>query len=150
MFGKKSKLTVVLFLATVLFSGCANNKMPDLTNKNNSKVDQDKQPTVAIALARGKILQSSGLITIPVVLKNIGSNSTVISSKNFTLEVQGHKFNTFNASGEASDYHQDFDSNRIWNNTLSFYLGTTLTPKQLQHVKLFYQMDNGKKYKLKC
>ena len=102
MFGQKSKLTVVLFLATVLLSGCANNKMPDLTNKNSSsKVDQEKQPTVAIALARGKILQSSGLITIPVVLKNIGSNSTVISSKNFTLEVQGHKFNTFNAPGEA-------------------------------------------------
>lgn len=150
MFGKKSKLTVVLFLATVLLSGCANNKMPDLSNKNSSsKVDQDKQPTVAIALARGKILQSSGLITIPVVLKNIGSNSTVISSKNFTLEVQGHKFNTFNAPGEASDYHQDFDSNRIWNNTLSFYLGTTLTPKQLQHVKLFYQMDNGKEIQAK-
>lgn len=147
MMFKKVTVIATVALTMLTLTGCGNSETPHLAGSGLGT--QRKQKTVDMSLARGKISQSSGLMTIPVVLKNIGTNSTVISSKNFTLEIQGHKFKPFAVPDEASDYHQDFDSNRTWNNTLSFYLGTTLAKGQLKYVNLYYQMDNGKKIKAK-
>ncbi|QTQ40860.1 hypothetical protein [Lactobacillus taiwanensis] len=144
---KKILLTGVSLASTsILLVGCASSapqRMPD----DSTAQTQSKKKTIALDLARGKISQSSGLMSIPVFIKNTGTNSTVINSQNFTLEIQGHKFKPLKITGESSDFHLDFDTGNTYNNTISFYLGTTLKKNELKYVKLYYTMDNGKKVK---
>lgn len=138
---KKKIITSLILLFSPLFlSACASQQTaPDV-----SGTDEQKQPTVDVSLRQGQLSQSAGLITMPVLLRNTGTNSTVVSSRNFALHIQGHTFKPFSVPNTPADFHEELDSGSTFNDSLSFYLGTTLTPKQLHLVHLTYTMDNGK------
>ncbi|MCT7871400.1 MAG: hypothetical protein N4Q18_10445, partial [Lactobacillus crispatus] len=83
---KKKIITSLILLFSPLFlSACASQQTaPDV-----SGTDEQKQPTVDVSLRQGQLSQSAGLITMPVLLRNTGTNSTVVSSRNFALHIQG-------------------------------------------------------------
>ena len=140
------KALTLLGVLSITLTACKSKPAPQFSNDSDSGQQQQKK-TVAMELARGKITQSAGIMTIPIVLKNTGTNSTVINSQNFTLKIQGYKFKPMKIPGEASDYHLDFDQGNVFNNTISFYLGKKLTSSQLKYVQLYYKLDNGKEVK---
>src|SRR5699024_1343876 len=81
--------------------------------------------------------------SMPVVVNNAGTDSTVISSQNFTLIIDGHKFKAFQVPDEPSDFHQDLGTTQSWQNVISFYIGTKLSNSMLKKAQLTYQADNG-------
>lgn len=140
------KVITLLGVLSITLTACKSKPAPQFSEDSTPRQQQQKK-TVAMELARGKITQSAGIMTIPIVLKNTGTNSTVINSQNFTLKIQDYKFKPMKIPGEASDYHLDFNQGNVFNNTISFYLGKKLKPNQLKYVQLYYKLDNGKEVK---
>lgn len=140
------KAFALLGVLGLTLTACQSKPAPKFADDGGGQRQQQKK-TVDMTLAKGKITQSAGIMTIPIVLKNTGTNSTVINSQNFTLKIQGYKFKPLKIPGEASDYHLDFNQDNVFNNTISFYLGKKLNNKQLKYVDLYYKMDNGKEVK---
>lgn len=138
---KKLGLMLMLLLFPFLLTACGSTEVP---NYGGSSEESDKKPTIDVSLKQGQVSQSAGLLTVPVLLTNTGTNDTVVSSRNFTLTIQGHEFKPFKIPKSPADFHMGLSSSGIFNDTLSFYLGTTLTKKQLKLVHLSYKMDNGK------
>lgn len=139
-FNKKIIASFILLSAPMLLSACASQEAtPDVSGS-----DEHQRPTVDVSLRQGQLSQSAGLITMPVLLRNTGTNSTVVSSRNFALHIQGHTFKPFSVPNTSADFHEQLDSGSTFNDSLSFYLGTNLTKKQLRLVHLTYTMDNGK------
>lgn len=134
-------ISSVLMMAPILLTACSSQQAtPDFGGES----EQQQQKTVDINLYQGQPSQSAGLFTLPVILKNSGTNSTVVSSRNFTLQIQGHKFKPFKIEKTPADFHMNLESGGVFNDTLAFYLGTTLNSKQLKQAQLTYEMDNGK------
>ena len=147
MMNKKSfkifSAAVVLLTSASLLTACGNKVT---TSVGQQKVQNNNQPkNVQLNFNYGDIAQSEGLLTVPVFINNAGTNSTVISSQNFTLIIDGHKFKPFQIEGEPGDFHDDLGASNSWQNTLSFYLGTDLTRKQLKQAYFEYEADNGSK-----
>ena len=137
---KALKFGSVLLLAPLFLTACASEQAaPDFGGESESQ----KQKTVDVSLYSGQPSQSAGLLTLPVILKNTGTNSTVVASRNFTLKIQGHTFKPFKIDKTPADFHMNLSSGEVFNDTLAFYLGTTLTQKQLKKIQLTYEMDNG-------
>lgn len=119
-------------------------------SNSNSEKEQNRssslssQKTLNVQLLRGKFEQCSGLISVPVVLKNTGTNRTLIDSNNFALRLGGKTYHPYEISGEASDFHINFASNNTYQNTITFNVGKQLSSKQLSAVKLTYLDDQGK------
>lgn len=138
---KALKFSSVLLIAPILLTACASQQAaPDFGGESES----EKQKTVDVNLYSGQPSQSAGLLTLPVILKNTGTNSTVVASQNFALKIQGHSFKPFKIDKTPADFHMNLSSGEVFNDTLSFYLGTTLNQKQLKKIQLTYEMDNGK------
>lgn len=139
------KISMFMVTASLLLTGCANKAtMPSAQQK---QVNQNQQQNVQLGIFMGDPAQDQNMITIPVIINNTGTNKTVISSQNFTLKIDGHKFKPLQIPGETSDFHNDLASNGCWQNTISFYVGTKLSNKLLQSVELSYLSDNGKQVK---
>ncbi len=147
MINRKLKLVFLLGSVSLLLTACSSRQSAPTESLSQNENKQKKNKTISMELARGKISQSAGMITVPVILKNTGTNSTVINSNNFTLKIKDQSFKPFTIKGEASDYHLDFSNNNTFNNTISFYLGSALTRQELKDVQLFYTMDNGNNIK---
>ena len=103
--------------------------------KSNSVKEQNRssslssQKTLNVQLLRGKFEQCSGLISVPVVLKNTGTNRTLIDSNNFALHLGGKTYHPYEISGEASDFHINFASKNTYQNTITFNVGKQLSSK---------------------
>lgn len=133
--------SAILLSSAMLMSACGNKATQSVGQQQARNANQQK--TVKLDFWHGDLAQSQGIITMPVVINNAGTNDTVISSQNFTLTIDGHKFKTFQVEGEPSDFHDNLQANGTWSNLISFYLGTNLTKKQLKKVQLEYDADNG-------
>ncbi|QDR73713.1 hypothetical protein FOD75_11535 (plasmid) [Limosilactobacillus reuteri] len=144
---KKAKLItigLVGLVASLILTGCGNRATTANQMSSQSTQSSSSTPTLKVTLQRGKYQQAAGLLSVPVVLTNQGTNSTVINSENFTLNIAGHKFKPYQINGEPADYHYDFASGNIWQNTVSFDIGVHLTASELKQVKLTYKTDSGK------
>uniref|UniRef100_UPI00262AD516 hypothetical protein n=1 Tax=uncultured Lactobacillus sp. TaxID=153152 RepID=UPI00262AD516 len=143
------KIATLFTIVFVFITGCSSNQTQGTGKESENKVRTSQQKsndkTISMVVARGKVSQSVGLLSVPVVLKNTGSNNTVINSKNFTLKIENQSIKPISIPGEASDYHLDFSSGKVFNGIISFYLGTDLSKKQIKNMKLYYTLDNDKK-----
>lgn len=143
-----AKLSVMGLLLLTFLSGCGNNRATVASNSqsNQSSVtsSSSSESNLQVTLQKGKFQQASGLLSVPVVMKNTGYNTTLIDSKKFTLHVGNVTLHPYQLGGEAADYHLDFSSNDTWQNTLTFNTGVHLTNSELKSVKLTYKLDNGK------
>jgi len=140
------KFSLFLLTASLALTGCSNKAtMPSAQQKQQNR--QNQQQNVQLGVYMGDVAQDQNMLTIPVIINNTGTNKTVISSQNFTLKIDGHKFKSLQVPGETSDFHDDLASNGCWQNTVSFYVGTKLSNKLLQSVELTYLGDNGKQIK---
>lgn len=140
------KFSLFLLTASLALTGCSNKAtMPSAQQKQQNR--QNQQQNVQLGVYMGDVAQDQNMLTIPVIINNTGTNKTVISSQNFTLKIDGHKFKPLQVPGETSDFHDDLASNGCWQNTVSFYVGTKLSNKLLQSVELTYLGDNGKQIK---
>lgn len=133
--------SAVLLSSLTLLTACGNKATQSIGQQQARNTNTQK--AVQLDMWYGDMAQSQGIITMPVVINNAGTNNTVISSQNFTLVIDGHKFKTFQVEGEPSDFHTNLQSSGTWSNLISFYLGTDLTKKQLKQVRLEYDADNG-------
>lgn len=138
---------VVLLSSLALLTACGNKATQSVGQQQARNTSTQK--AVQLDMWHGDMAQSQGIITMPVVINNAGTNNTVISSQNFTLVIEGHKFKTFQVEGEPADFHTNLQSTGTWSNLISFYLGTELNKKQLKQVRLEYDADNGSVVKSK-
>lgn len=137
----------MLGLLSIGVAGCGNNRATQATKQSRQEQathSSSQQKTVDIQVMHGQYSQAAGLVTIPFVIKNAGTNSTVIDSNKFLLKLDGYKIHPYQIEDEPSDFHQDCASNNIWQNTISFNIGTTLPQSELKKAKLYYINDNGK------
>ncbi|MEO5289303.1 hypothetical protein [Limosilactobacillus allomucosae] len=144
---KKFKIIGIATLMPLMLAGCGNNKATIASKESNRQASSSvssSQSALQIAFKHGKYEQASGLLSVPVVMKNTGSNSTLIDSNNFTLHVGKVKLHPYQLGAEPADYHIDFGTGNIWQNTLTFNTGVHLTDSQLKEVKLTYMTDSGK------
>lgn len=142
---KKVRIAVAIVSCFLLLSGCGTNKATIRSQQTQAQQGQSNQPkNIDLKLSYGGACQTENLITVPVIVNNIGKNSTVISSRNFSLIIDGHKLKPFQANGEPSDFHSDLAANASWQNTLSFYAGTKVANKLLNAAYVEYEADNGK------
>lgn len=142
---KKASFILMLMLVPLMLTGCGSSQSSQMVSEQDDSEGETKQKTVDVQFLRGQVSQSAGLLTMPVLLKDTGTNDTVVSSRNFTLTIQGHDFKPFKITNTPADFHENLSSSGVFEDTLSFYLGTKLTTKQLKLIKLIYTMDNGKK-----
>ena len=137
------KFLLFMVTASLALTGCSNKAtMPSAQQSQQNK--QNQQQNIQLGVFMGDVAQDQHMLTIPVIINNTGTNKTVISSQNFTLKIDGHKFKPFQVPGETSDFHDDLASNGCWQNTVSFYVGTKVPNKLLRTAKLTYLNDSGK------
>lgn len=149
---KRNMLQMIGLVACVMtvglaLTGCGNQSATTDTSKKASSqtaTSASSEPTLKIDAAHGTFVQSGGLISVPVILQNAGSNDSIVDSNNFILKVNGKKFHAYQFPGETNDYHLDFNSGGRFQNTVSFYVGNYLTKKELKQAKIYYQTDDGK------
>src|SRR5699024_1515218 len=123
---KKIKKTILLYViavcSTTFLTACGNRATTPVAQQQARRSSQQK--SVQLGLYVGDIAQSENVLSMPVVVNNAGTDSTVISSQNFTLIIDGHKFKAFQVPDEPSDFHQDLGTTQSWQNVISFYIGT--------------------------
>lgn len=135
--------TLTMFGSMVLFltaCGGSNATTPVAQQKVNTN---EKLKSISLDFYMGDIAQAEGVLSIPVILTNSGTDRTVISSQNFFLKIENHTFKSLQVPNEPSDFHYALGSNQTWGNTISFYIGTELLNKDLKKVSLVYRNDNG-------
>lgn len=142
---KKKIFALLSFLvATAIFStGCSSATQPKALSSQSSSSSSSSE-VADTTLNYGMLTQAQGILSVPIVLTNNTDSDMDMSSDNFILKAYGHEIKPFQISGEASDFHETIGSGSSYQNVLSYYLGTTLTDKELKHVTLYYKMDNGK------
>ena len=146
---KKRILTLLAIVPCLLaLGGCSSatqSTQQSSASSSSSSSSATEQPTVN--LYYGLCEQAQGVLSIPVGIINNLNDDLDLSSRNFVLKAYGHSFKPFQIDGEASDFHETVSSGSTYKNVLSFYLGTTLTDKELKrHVSLYYD-NNGKMIK---
>lgn len=134
-------LSVIAVCSTTFLTACGNRATTPVAQQQARRSSQQK--SVQLGLYVGDIAQSENVLSMPVVVNNAGTDSTVISSQNFTLIIDGHKFKAFQVPDEPSDFHQDLGTTQSWQNVISFYIGTKLSNSMLKKAQLTYQADNG-------
>lgn len=127
-----------------LLSGCGSKTTTPGAKINTNQSSSNQQQTVNINFQHGDWVQAGKMITVPVLLNNTGTNSTVIDSKNFTLKIGTYKFKPYSLNKAVESYHVDFKPNASWTNVLSFYLGANVNKRDLSKAKLIYKQDDGK------
>lgn len=135
--------TLTMFGSMVLLltaCGGSNATTPVAQQKVNTN---EKLKSISLDFYMGDIAQAEGVLSIPVILTNSGTDRTVISSQNFFLKIENHTFKSLQVPNEPSDFHYALGSNQTWGNTISFYIGTELLNKDLKKVSLVYRNDNG-------
>lgn len=150
---KKIAVSIVLMLMAVcIMSGCGRQKATTATSSSSStskNSSSSSEPTLSVEVGHGQYEQSAGLVSVPVVLVNNGSNKTVIDSNNFTLKLGDSKYHLYQNSNEASDFHLNFGNDNVYQNTLTFDVKRTLTKSQLDKLELTYLTDKGTTVKAK-
>lgn len=146
---KKVRIIVAIVSCFLLLTltGCRRNKATVRSQQNQTQGQSNQPKNIDLKLSYGGVCQAENLITVPIIVNNVGKNSTVISSRNFSLIIDGHKLKPFQSSGEPSDFHNDLAANASWQNTLSFYAGTKVPNKFLNSAYVEYEADNGKTVK---
>lgn len=136
----------IALMSSMLLAGCGNRATtPNKDQFGGQTADKsNSQPTLKVVLQHGKYQQAAGLLSVPVVMANKGTNSTLVDSNNFTLHIGKYTFKPYQLGGEPADFHYNFAANNTWQNTISFNIGTHLTKQELKSVKLTYKTDNGK------
>ena len=85
------KFLLFMVTASLALTGCSNKAtMPSAQQSQQNK--QNQQQNVQLGVFMGDVAQDQHMLTIPVIINNTGTNKTVISSQNFTLKIDGHKF----------------------------------------------------------
>lgn len=144
---KKVRIAVAIVSSFLLLTGCRRNKATLRSQESQMQGQSNQTQNIDLKLSYGGVCQTENLITVPVLINNVGKNSTVISSRNFSLIIDGHKLKPFQANGEPSDFHNDLAANASWQNTMSFYAGTKVANKFLNSAYVEYKADNGKTVK---
>lgn len=144
---KKVRIAVAIVSCFLLLTGCRRNKATLRSQESQSEGQSNQPKNIDLKLSYGGVCQTENLITVPVLVNNVGKNSTVISSRNFSLIIDGHKLKPFQVNGEPSDFHNDLAANASWQNTMSFYAGTKVANKFLNSAYVEYEADNGKTVK---
>ncbi|QNQ82942.1 hypothetical protein FP435_00115 (plasmid) [Lactobacillus sp. PV037] len=139
---KRLKVIAGLVGISVVLTACGNSNKPMVASSNQDNSTQQSK-NVDLALVAGKPVESMNSLSVPVVLKNLGKNGTVINTDKFYLKIDGEKIQPLDVAKEPSNYHEDFMSNELWSGTLTFYLGTALTTKQLKSLEIYYEQENG-------
>lgn len=140
---KRYIFLVVLLTFCVALNGCGKQSATTANQSSSSVSSASSQPTLKVAFGHGKYEQAAGLLSVPVVLQNEGSNRTLIDSNNFTLHLGDKSIKPYQLGNEASDFHLNFGEGNIYQNTLTFKLNQRLTKNQLRDLKLTYLTDKG-------
>lgn len=142
---RKILLLCLVLSLVVILSGCGKQKVTTANqhNKQEQSDSSSSRPTLSLEFVHGEYQQAAGLISVPIVFENTGSNRTLIDSNNFTLIVNGKKYHPYQENNEASDFHIDFSNNNVYQNTVTFNIKKRLTKSELKKVKLTYLTDKG-------
>ena len=119
---RKILLLCLVLSLVVILSGCGKQKVTTANqhNKQEQSDSSSSRPTLSLEFVHGEYQQAAGLISVPIVFENTGSNRTLIDSNNFTLIVNGKKYHPYQENNEASDFHIDFSNNNVYQNTVTF------------------------------
>ena len=142
----KFKKYILLFgflLLCVGLVGCGKQKVTTTDQSSSSSTSSSSQPTLKITFGHGKFEQAAGLLSVPIVMQNDGSNRTLIDSNNFSLHLGNRSIKPYQLDDEASDFHLNFSEGNIYQNTLTFKINQRLTKSQLKDLKLTYLTDKG-------
>lgn len=142
---RKILLLCLVLSLVVILSGCGKQKVTTANqhNKQEQSDSSSSRPTLSLEFVHGEYQQAAGLISVPIVFENTGSNRTLIDSNNFTLIINGKKYHPYQENNEASDFHIDFSNNNVYQNTVTFNIKKRLTKSELKKVKLTYLTDKG-------
>lgn len=140
---KKIMPFFLLLLLIPMITACGKTKDNAQNNESISSSSSSSQPALKVSILRGPCRQCEGLISVPVIMKNQGTNGTVIDSNNFYLDINGRKLNPYQIKGEPSDFHVNFAPNNIYQNTITFNLNKQVTSRQLRAARLIYIDDHG-------
>lgn len=133
-----------VLLGVNLLVACGNQSSTSKSSSSSSQAQTSSQKALSVKLLHGKYEQCAGLISVPVIMKNAGTNSTLIDSNNFTLTINNKKYHPYQLGGEPADFHMNFNSSNIYQNTVTFDIHTHLINSDLKNIKLTYLNDQGK------
>ena len=142
----KFKKYILLFGFLLLCVGlvwCGKQKVTTTDQSSSSSTSSSSQQTLKITFGHGKFEQAAGLLSVPIVMQNDGSNRTLIDSNNFSLHLGNRSIKPYQLDDEASDFHLNFSEGNIYQNTLTFKINQRLTKSQLKDLKLTYLTDKG-------
>lgn len=144
-FIKAISAIAMLLMTGVVLSACTSSATRKAPQTSQQQGAETTAQNTKFKLYRGTFLQSNGVISVPIIADNGSNKDIMLASRNIKLYVDGQKVDMMQVKDQPSDFHDTVASSNKWNNIISFYVGTTLSKKDLDNCQVAFTNDNGQK-----
>lgn len=159
------RLVITIFSIGVitLLSGCTNArsvKSISFNNKNatNTTVTPKKNTVVKrvqlgnnnqknnpnfVDIGVGRPLYAAGIVSIPIAVKNTGTNVTQFNQDRFSLVIGSSRYKFFHKSGMADDFQIKLEPGDVWESVLTFSTTGNLNQDKVNSAKVELKTSAG-------
>lgn len=159
----KFVLTIITLSEILLLSGCmkapTTNTIGNSTKNTTSTVATPKEKAVAnrvqlgnnnpknkpncVDIGFGKPIYAAGITSIPIAVKNTGTNVTQFNQDRFSLVIGSSRYNFFHKPGMADDFQIKLESGDVWESVLSFSTKGNLDQSKINNAKVELKTSAG-------
>ncbi|MCM1635818.1 hypothetical protein [Latilactobacillus sakei] len=92
----------------------------------------------------GRPIYAAGIVSIPIAVKNTGTNTTQFNQDRFSLVIGSSRYNFFHKSGMADDFQIRLEPGDVWESVLSFSTKGNLNQAKINQAKVELKTSSGK------